>query len=113
MRVLVCGGRDYADMDRMDTALNALHAETPISLLIHGAARGADSMAADWAEYEGIPTKAFPADWEKHGRSAGHIRNKQMRDVGRPEVVVAFPGGKGTASMIELAQEKNIRIIRP
>src|SRR5689334_23019946 len=95
MRVLVCGGRDYADWEKMDRVLRLVdRTKGPIKTLIHGAARGADSLAAKWSEDTGLAAcgevLAFPADWEKHGRSAGPIRNQQMLDEGRPDMVIAF-----------------------
>jgi len=52
----------------------------------------------------------FPADWGKYSKSAGYIRNKQMLAEGKPDLVVAFPGGKGTANMVKLAKLANIPI---
>ena len=51
------------------------------------------------------------ADWAKHGRKAGPIRNQRMIDEGRPDLVVAFPGGTGTADMVERARVAGIRVI--
>jgi hypothetical protein len=110
MRVLVCGGRDYADARALNEALDAIHRETPITRLIHGAARGADSLAATWAVSRGIPASAFPADWKQDGKAAGFIRNARMLRDGRPELVVAFPGGKGTAHMVKLAKDAGVPV---
>jgi len=52
----------------------------------------------------------FPADWSRHGKSAGPIRNRQMLIEGRPDIVVAFPGGKGTANMIKQAVEAGVKV---
>ena len=104
MRILVCGGRDFADIKMLDRVLGEIHSETPITALIHGQARGADNMAAYWAAQLGIPREAFPADWKAHGKAAGPIRNKQMLHEGKPDLVVAFPGGRGTANMIKQAK---------
>ena len=72
MNVLVCGGRDYADACALNEALDAIHREVPITRLIHGAARGADALAAAWAHSRGIPALAFPADWKRDGK-AGYL----------------------------------------
>ena len=61
------------------------------SLVIQGEARGADSLARDVAQNLGIEVLPFPANWEKYGRAAGPIRNKQMLDEGDPDGVLAFP----------------------
>ena len=113
LRILVCGGRDYSDSRAVYRALDRIRAERGIAVLIHGAARGADSIAARWAEQENVATLAFPADWEQHGRAAGPKRNQQMLDEGRPDGVVAFPGGVGTADMVRRAQAAGIGVWRP
>lgn len=99
MRVLVTGGRDFSDLALLTGALDHLHAQHPFTVLIHGDASGADRLSGEWAESRGIQVEARPADWKKHGRAAGPIRNSQMLDE-RPDIVVAFPGGKGTADMV-------------
>lgn len=109
MRVLVCGGRDFQDDDAIDFMayhLCKFHEAIPFSVLIHGAARGADSIAGWWADEMGIPTEEYPIskqDWNTHGKRAGYLRNKQMYDEGRPDLVMAFPGGNGTQNMVDIA----------
>jgi hypothetical protein len=104
MRVLVCGGRNYSDYAFLSSVLMNLHTTTKITCIIHGAASGADSLADRWAAEHNIPVHVFPADWNTYGRTAGPIRNKQMLDEGKPDVVVAFPGNKGTRNMVAQAQ---------
>jgi hypothetical protein len=104
-RVLVCGGRDYDDRDQLFRILDAAHVANPIVCLIHGAARGADSLAADWALDRDVLCNAYPADWDRDGKAAGPIRNQRMLDEGKPHIVIAFPGGRGTADMIRRAEK--------
>jgi hypothetical protein len=82
-----------------------------IELLIHGAARGADSLAAAWAHDCHVPQLGVRADWNKHGRAAGPIRNQIMLDEGKPHLVIAFPGGTGTADMVRRARAAKVRVI--
>ena len=108
-RVLVCGGRDYADWGTLDSVLDLVNP----AVVIHGAARGADSLAGRWArEMHGVTEEAFPADWDKHGKSAGPIRNQRMLDDGKPDMVVAFPGGAGTADMVRRSRAAGILVLR-
>lgn len=107
-RVLVCGGRNYRQQSSVDMVLDALPRP---SVIIHGAARGADTLAAKWAANRGIPTEAYPADWDAYGNNAGGMRNTQMLQQGRPHVVVAFPGGTGTANMIRQSRHAGIPVI--
>ena len=110
MKVLVCGGRNYDDKATLYSKLDNL--ETRPTVIIHGAARGADSLAGQWAKDRGIPVDVFPADWDTHGRSAGYIRNKQMLVEGKPDLVIAFEGGKGTENMVTLAERAKVPVIR-
>jgi len=85
-------------------------------VLIEGGARGADSLAGAWADAEGVQHIRVPADWAKHGKKAGFLRNIQMLDM-NPDLVVAFWDGKsrGTAHTIEEAKKRRIpvRIVTP
>lgn len=112
MKVLVCGGRDFNDAARVHFVLDHYHAEaTGFTLVIHGAARGADSLAGQWAILRDVAQRAFPADWNRHGRSAGHKRNAQMLVEGKPDLVIAFPGGRGTADMIRQARAAGVWVV--
>lgn len=109
-RVLVCGGRDFHDYGLLCRAMDRAVERWGISVLIHGAARGADSLADQWAKKCGIPVEVYPADWETYKRAAGMIRNRQMLIDGRPDLVIAFPGGTGTAGMIRIATEAGVPV---
>ncbi len=117
IRVLVCGGRHYNDRDHVWNTLNAIDVQRgPISVIIHGAASGADTEGMIWAQCMGNMgrgTKHLPmaADWHTHGKAAGPIRNQRMIDAGNPDLVVAFPGGKGTADMVRRAKAAKIEVI--
>jgi hypothetical protein len=111
VKVLVCGGRDYSDTDQVVNTLDRLDAERLIHIIIHGGARGADSEAAQWADLRQIQSWRFPADWKTHGKAAGPIRNQQMIDDGNPDLVVAFPGGKGTEDMKARARAAGVEVI--
>lgn len=111
LRVLVCGGRDFADRRAVFGALEALNTERGIGCIIHGAARGADSLAGDWATANGVLAECHPADWEAHGKAAGPIRNASMLESSKPDLVVAFPGGRGTADMVARARAAGVEVI--
>jgi hypothetical protein len=111
--VLVCGGRDFADEALFDREMDRIHKDKSITRIVHGDAAGADSLAELWARRHGIQTVAYPADWETLGRAAGPLRNQRMLVEERPDVVVAFPGGSGTANMVRLAEEAGVLVLRP
>ena len=110
MRVLVCGGRDYANWDKIRDTLDALHMKRDITHVITGASNGADSLADRWARWRAVAQTQFPARWLMHGKAAGPMRNKRMLDEGRPDLVVAFPGGKGTVDMIRQARAAGVPV---
>lgn len=112
MKVLVCGGRDYASYAKVEKLLDRVKAKYPNLTLIHGGARGADALADRWAFMHKVPKLVFLADWDKHGKAAGAIRNAKMLQQGKPDFVVAFPGGAGTADMIQQAEAKGLAVVK-
>ena len=108
MKVLVCGGRHYRDFKSAWEVLNSLNARSPISCVISGGCSGADTFANDWAKAGGIESRIFKADWTL-GPAGGPIRNQQMLDEGKPDVVIAFPGGRGTADMVRRSLDAKVR----
>lgn len=109
-RVLVCGGRDYADKETLKRVLDELYNATKFSQLIEGGASGADALSASWAAMKGIHVIEVKAQWIKHGKKAGPIRNSEMLSL-RPDIVVAFPGGRGTADMVAKAKNAGTQVI--
>lgn len=124
---LVCGGRAFADPALFDSAMSDLIRIRGIpSVVIHGAASGADTMAGEWARRLAVDLVPFPAKWTDlshpdavirtrrdgscYDALAGHRRNQQMLDEGRPTLVVAFPGGTGTADMTSRARKAGIEV---
>lgn len=118
MRVLVCGSRHFDDDDGFfSDVLNTINeswdlAGNKITTIIHGGARGPDTLADTWARSYGIIVEEYTADWEVHGRSAGPIRNQLMLDKGKPDLVVAFWDGKspGTKHMISIAEKAGVKV---
>lgn len=112
-RVLVCGGRDWTKTAWVYGALDHLDATYgPFEIVIEGDAPGIDRMAGYWARKHRLDNLKFPADWQTHGRKAGPIRNAKMLDEGKPELVVAFAGGRGTADMVARAENAGIPVVK-
>lgn len=109
MRVLVCGDREWADPVLIRLLMDGLY---PYGTVIHGACRGADTMAGQAAFGASVETEVYPADWDRYGKGAGHIRNQQMLDEGQPDVVVAFhddiENSRGTADMVRRAKKAGV-----
>lgn len=116
-RILITGSRDWADAQTVHDALEGQLVEHGSIVVVHGAARGADSIADSWAkkkkaEGHKVEVESYPADWNRHGKAAGPIRNQQMVDLGA-HVTLAFPLGKsvGTRHAMRAAQKAGIRVI--
>jgi hypothetical protein len=110
MRILFCGDRNWSNYKVICDVMADFNPE----VVIEGEARGADLLAADAAEYFGIPVLRFPANWEKYHRAAGPIRNTQMLTEGKPDMVMAFhddiTASKGTGNMIAQARKHGIPV---
>lgn len=124
MKALVCGGRDYRDRDHVFRTLDALHARHVISLVIHGACgwdaddertftrpiRGADGLADAWAQSRGVRVERVPAHWTTLGGVAGPRRNGVMVTM-KPNMVVVFPGDRGTRNARSQAERAGLTIV--
>ena len=113
IKVLICGGRDFSDYGLLaDTIIGLIGQYDPKEVtIISGHARGADKLGERFARDNECKLEIFPADWNKFGKGAGHIRNQKMIDEGKPDLVVAFPGGRGTADMIKRAKKHGIEVV--
>jgi hypothetical protein len=138
MKVLVCGGRTWGEVvppdpdlegeplrlalaaahrqaeserDALYDTLDALHRDTPITALAEGGAVGADRHASTWAERRGVWCTRYEAEWRQYGKQAGPLRNQRMLDEFQPALVVAFPGGAGTADMVRRARRAGVRVL--
>jgi hypothetical protein len=111
-RVLVCGGRDYYHPHIVARVLDDVRQQLGHFELIEGGARGADRAAREWAQARQVPYLTVEADWELHGKAAGPIRNRKMLRL-QPDLVVAFPGGRGTQNMAHLAQQAGVQVWCP
>lgn len=112
MRLLICGSRDYTDEGAIEYELREF---PPDTVVIHGGARGADRMAGEIARRLGMAVEEYPADWAKHGKAAGPIRNAQMLKEGKPDMVLAFfldnaMSSRGTANMVEQALAAGVSV---
>ncbi len=116
LTIIVTGGRKFYDRRAIFKALDDLHARREITLVVDGKCpTGADPIGNAWAVDRGVGFKRCPADWTRFGKAAGAIRNSQMLKLVGPDnvVVVAFPGGPGTADMVKKARRAGVEVIEP
>ncbi|MCH9665459.1 MAG: DUF2493 domain-containing protein [Gammaproteobacteria bacterium] len=155
MRVLVCGGRYFKDINLAYHTLDRINGINRISVIIHGNARGGDSMGKAWAETKRLPQDIHKPNWDiphltqtkppgytgvvcRYGNSlrpnwedliteptnpkinnygdwynvkAGFNRNGLMLKNGKPDLVVAFEGGNGTADMMRIARSAGVKVV--
>ena len=126
-RILVSGGRDLTNYKLVRDTLDTIVIDRgwiydddynmPNVVLIHGGAEGADLLADQWGVVNWLEIEEYKADWDKYGKAAGMIRNRQMLEEGKPDLVVAFPtkNSIGTWGMIKIAREAGVEtiVIRP
>lgn len=115
-RVLITGSRVFNDPQKMHDALSEQYRIYGPMTIVHGAARGADSLAGDWGKSAkeiglDVEVEVHPADWGQHGKAAGFIRNQKMVDLGA-NIVLAFPRGKaaGTRHAMKIARIAGLKI---
>lgn len=108
MRVLVCGSRSWTDKTPIKRRLCLLPGSVTV---VHGAARGADALAGQVAAELNFAVEEYPADWNRHGRAAGPMRNIEMLDSG-VDLVLAFRVGDspGTKHCLSAAKSRGLPI---
>jgi hypothetical protein len=108
VRTIIAGSRSVTDYAVVEEAVRASGFEVTSTLC--GCARGVDKRGAEWAAENHLPTVHYPADWKKHGKSAGIIRNEEM--AANADALVAVWDGKspGTAHMIGAAKRRGLKV---
>jgi len=109
MRVIIAGGRNYIFTDQDRETLDSMKDLIPITRVVCGMAKGADTYGKEWAISNNLPVDEYPADWKRYGKAAGPLRNKQM--AANADALIVFPGGSGTNNMVNEANKRNIQVI--
>lgn len=116
LRILVTGSRDWWNAEIIREAIATAGRDATVHpqevTIVHGGARGADTIASDIGNVYGCDVEAHPADWDTHGKAAGHRRNAEMVALGA-DICLAFPIGKspGTRGCIALAEKAGIPVV--
>jgi hypothetical protein len=108
MRTIIAGSRDCTDKRQLLAALSAC-GWVP-TVVISGAARGADQLGELWAAEFQVPCERFPADWDRYGKSAGYRRNEQMASAAEALIALWDGESRGTKHMIETAKRKGLKV---
>lgn len=111
--ILVCGGRDFSNKLAVWWELDKfgdLNSQERLRIIEGGCPTGADAFAREWRDEHDCWWDTYKPDWRTHGHAAGPIRNRRMIEEGKPNLVLAFPGGRGTADMIRQARAAGIEV---
>lgn len=126
-KILVCGGRKFADRQWLYRVLDSALKRYGALVIINGGAPGADTLAREWAFERLQPAITYPARWDdirpgvrvktrrdgtRYNADAGHERNSLMLSDGKPNLVIAFPGGAGTANMVAQARDNKVQLVQ-
>ncbi len=109
-RILVRGGTKYQNADRVFLVLDRAVKNLGMTVLIHSDAKGAESIAGGWAGLHGIEAVLFRAESTTYGKTAVPILNTKMLEEGRPNLVIAFPGGWDVDDLIHKAREAGVKV---
>lgn len=111
MRLIIAGGREFNDYELLKEKLGHLLINNTDDVeIVSGKARGADSLGEKYAKEKGYLIKEFPADWNKHGKAAGYLRNKEMAEYATHCVCFWDGESKGTKHMIDLANKMGLEL---
>ena len=108
MKVIIAGSRDYHDYDTLLETIT--ESGFTITEVVSGMASGVDQLAIRYAKENNLPLQEFHADWKKHGKSAGPIRNRLMADNADALIAIHTNNSRGTRNMIKTAENKQLKI---
>ena len=105
MKIIIAGGRDITDMELVKKAI--IDSGFDITECVCGAAKGVDTLGANYCRGKNIPVKMFPANWALHNKAAGPIRNKQMADYADALILVWDGTSRGSSNMLQTMMKLN------
>ena len=108
MRVIIAGSRGIRDIALVEAAVS--ESGFSVSTVVSGTAAGVDRLGEEWATRRNIPVERYPADWDRYGKRAGHIRNRKMAENADALVAVWDGVSRGTANMIEQARAMGLKV---
>ena len=107
MKIVIAGSRTITNYDVVKSAIEQSGWLNDITMIVSGCAKGVDTLALEYADNFDITTSEFEADWDKHGKSAGHIRNVEMAHYGQRLIAIQEKESTGTAHMIKTMARLN------
>lgn len=110
MKLIIAGSREGFELFDVSMAMAESGFKERVTEVVSGTARGVDRLGEAWAKVNGIPVKKFPANWDKNGRAAGHIRNREMGDYADALLVLIHNESKGSEGMLSYATKKGLEV---
>lgn len=107
MITIIAGSRTILDRSKVFEILSEYDWITEV---VSGCAKGVDTLGEEWARKNGLPITRFPADWLKHGKKAGYLRNVEMADYAQACIVI-HRNSKGSLHMLDIARKKRLHVI--
>lgn len=108
-KVIIAGSRNFNDYALLKAKCDFYLQNKTDIVVISGTANGADKLGEMYAVERGLKIERYPADWDKHGKKAGYLRNKQMAD--NAHALIAFTNGsRGTGHMIDIATRQGLPV---
>lgn len=112
MKLIIAGGRDFSSLNSFGF-IDYCITRSPfrgIKEIVSGCAEGIDAEGEHWASHRMVRVKKFPADWKKHGKKAGPLRNKKMAEYADALLLIWDGESKGSSSMRKEAKKAGIPI---
>lgn len=108
MKTIIAGSRSICKYSIVKKAIEKSRFE--ITTVISGGAIGVDTLGEDYGAELSIPIIKMPAEWDKYGRKAGHLRNEQMADIAEALIAIWDGVSRGTMHMINIAKKKGLKV---
>jgi YspA, cpYpsA-related SLOG family len=110
MRLIICGGRHFRDMALVERELTRINAARPIDVLVHGGSAGIGMPVEAWGQEHDVHIVRYPP-CRTPGRNSDARRDMFMLSDGRPDAMLAFPGGRRTKALVQMAEAQGIPVI--
>ena len=109
VRTIIAGSREFTSQPIIDHAVS--FCDWQITEVVCGCCPGVDNLGRNWANRNRIPVRLFPPNWQKHGKSAGPIRNSEMASYGEALIAIRLNHSRGTTDMIRKAIDKKLEVL--
>jgi hypothetical protein len=110
VKTIIAGSRNFTDPTLVEMAVELARNHIQVTEVVSGQCEGIDRLGEIWATTHDIPCSYFPADWDKHGKAAGPIRNSEMVNYADALIAVWDGRSRGTMDVIKKARTKGLKV---